>query len=89
MNRAGYYRNVYDAGSGFMRGKNKKGEFKKDVDVDEIVGEWIPESDFTEANAYHYRFHVQHDIPGLVELNGGSEKVANRLDSMFLRKQIR
>lgn len=24
MNRAGYYRNVYDAGSGFMRGKNKK-----------------------------------------------------------------
>ena len=33
MNRAGYYRNVYDAGSGFMRGKNKKGEFKKDVDV--------------------------------------------------------
>lgn len=86
MNRAGYYRNVYDAGSGFMRGKNKKGEFKKDVDVDEIVGEWIPESDFTEANAYHYRFHVQHDIPGLVELNGGSEKVANRLDSMFFAK---
>lgn len=86
MNRAGYYRNVYDAGSGFMRGKNKKGEFKKDVDVDEIVGEWISESDFTEANAYHYRFHVQHDIPGLVELNGGSEKVANRLDSMFFAK---
>lgn len=86
MTRSGYYRNVYDKVSGFMRGKNKYGEFKKDVDLAEIVGEWIPESDFTEANPYHYRFHVQHDIPGLISLNGGPEKIAICLDSMFFSK---
>ncbi len=86
MKRAGYYRNVYDPSSGFMRGKNRQGFFKKDVDINEIVGEWIPESDFTEANAFHYRFHVQHDVPGLIALNGGGKSLARRLDSMFFAK---
>ena len=84
--RAAYYRNVYDTESGFMRGKDKNGQFKTDVDITEVVGEWIPESDFTEGNSFHYRFHVQHDIPGLIELNGGKDQFANRLDSMFLSK---
>lgn len=83
MNRAGFYKNVHHAESGFMRGKNAKGEFKTDVDVTEVVGEWVPGSDFTEGNAYHYQFHVQHDIPGLLELMGGKEKFAQHLDSMF------
>jgi predicted alpha-1,2-mannosidase len=82
-NRAGFYKNVYHAESGFMRGKNAKGEFKTDVDLTEVVGEWVPESDFTEGNAYHYQFHVQHDIPGLVELMGGKQAVSQKLDSMF------
>ncbi len=82
-NRAGFYKNVYHAESGFMRGRNAKGEFKQNVDVTEVVGEWLPESDFTEGNAYHYQFHVQHDIPGLMELMGGKDIFAERLDSMF------
>ncbi len=81
--RAGYYKNVYDSQSGFMRGKNAKGEFKSDVDPTEVVGEWVEGSDFTEGNAYHYLFHVQHDIPGLIDLMGGKEAVAIKLDSMF------
>lgn len=83
MNRAGFYKNVHHAESGFMRGKNARGEFKTDVDVSEVVGEWVPGSDFTEGNAYHYQFHVQHDIPGLVDLMVGKEAFAKNLDSMF------
>lgn len=86
MKRAGYYKNVYDKESGFMRGKNSKGEFRKDVDLTEVVGEWIPGSDFTEGNAWHYLFHVQQDIPGLIEIMGGKEVFSNKLDSMFYAK---
>ena len=38
MKRAGYYKNVYDKSSGFMRGKNSKGQFRKDVDISEVPG---------------------------------------------------
>ena len=82
-NRATFYRNVYDTRSGFMRGRNSKGEFKKDIDVNQVVGEWVAESDFTEGNAWHYLFHVQHDIEGLRDLMGGSKAFAQKLDSMF------
>lgn len=83
MHRSGFYRNVHHKASGFMRGKNAKGEFKTDVDLSEVVGEWLEGSDFTEGNAYHYQFHVQHNIPGLLELMGGQEAFAQHLDSMF------
>ena len=82
-NRSGYYKNVYDPVSGFMRGKNSKGVFKKDVDTSEVVGEWLEGSDFTEGNAYHYQFHVQHDMPGLKKLMGGNDVFVEKLDAMF------
>lgn len=81
--RAADYKNVYDPASGFMRGRNAEGQFKTGIDVNQVVGEWIDGSDFTEANAWHYRFHVQHDIPGLRDLMGGEKVLGERLDSMF------
>ncbi|WP_203256896.1 GH92 family glycosyl hydrolase [Hyunsoonleella ulvae] len=87
-NRASFYKNVYDTESGFMRGKNAKGEFKKDVDATEVVGEWLKGSDFTEGNAYHYQFHVLHDVPGLVDIMGGKTEFGNKLDAMFYSKEI-
>ena len=82
-NRAGFYKNVYHSESGFMRGRNAKGEFKENIDPTEVVGEWLAGSDFTEGNAYHYQFHVQHDVPSLVDLMGGENAFATKLDSMF------
>ncbi|WP_147678098.1 GH92 family glycosyl hydrolase [Algibacter pacificus] len=81
--RARYYKNIYDKESGFMRGKNAEGVFKEHVDVTEVVGEWLEGSDFTEGNAFHYQFHVLHDIPGLVETMGGKDAFAQKLDDMF------
>ncbi|TWO34651.1 glycoside hydrolase family 92 protein [Seonamhaeicola sediminis] len=86
-NRASFYKNVYDKESGFMRGKNAKGEFKTDVDVTEVVGEWLEGSDFTEGNAFHYQFHVLHDIPGLVNIMGGKTAFGDKLDAMFYSKE--
>jgi len=81
-NRAGFYKNVFDKKSGFMRGRKADGTYKTDVDVNEIVGEWLDGSDFTEGNAWHYLFHVQHDVEGLREIMG-EQLFKNRLDSMF------
>lgn len=83
MKRSQYYKNVYDKESGFMRGRNAKGEFKKDVDNSEMVGEWIEHSDFTEGNSWHYLFHVQQDIPGMIQMMGGEKAVSEKLDSLF------
>ena len=82
-NRSQDYHNVFDPESGFMRGRNGAGEFKKEVDIYRVVGEWLPHSDFTEANAWHYLFHVQQDIPGLMKLMGGEKVFKAKLDSMF------
>ena len=40
-------------------------------------------SSFTEANSWQYTFFVPHDISGLVELMGGKQKFAARLDQLF------
>lgn len=81
-NRSAFYKNVFDKESGFMRGRKSDGTFKKGVDVNEIVGEWLAGSDFTEGNAWHYLFHVQHDVEGMKAMMGG-DLFLSRLDTMF------
>jgi len=39
--------------------------------------------DYTEGNAWQYTWHVQHDIPGLIDLMGGKELFSTKLDSLF------
>lgn len=87
--RSNDYKNVYDPQSGFMRGRNAKGEFKTNIDVNQVVGEWVHQSDFTEGNAWHYRFHVQHDVPGMISIMKGADEFRTKLDSMFYSKAPR
>lgn len=81
--RAQNYRNVFDTVSGFMCGRDAQGAFRRHAEPRRVVGEWVAGSDFTEGNAWHYLFHVQHDIAGLMRLMGGAQPFAQRLDSMF------
>jgi len=83
MKRSQFYRNVYNPETGFMSGRNAKGEFKKNVNPADIDGEWVAESDFTEGNSWHYLFHVQQDVPGMIDMMGGPTAVSAKLDSMF------
>jgi len=39
--------------------------------------------DFTEGNSWQYTWHVQQDVEGLIELMGGKDAFANKLDSLF------
>ncbi len=54
-------------------------------------GSWNPDfdplsfnsGDYTEATAWQYLWHVQHDVATLAELMGGPEALAARLDGFF------
>lgn len=74
--RAQNYRNVFDAGSGFMRPRSADGSWLEPFDPLSIDG-WC------EANSWQYSFYVPHDVPGLIELMGGGEAVAAKLDGAF------
>jgi predicted alpha-1,2-mannosidase len=71
------YRNVYDASSGFMRGRKLNGEWT-DLDAYEWGGPYC------EGNAWHYTWSVFHDIQGLIDLMGGEEKFTAKIDSVFI-----
>lgn len=79
--RALYYRNLFDPATGFMRPR--------------INGGWAEPFDpravtfhYTEANPWQYSFFVPHDISGLMELYGGKERFASKLDSLFFSGSV-
>jgi predicted alpha-1,2-mannosidase len=71
------YRNVFDAASKLMRGKNFDGSFQTPFNP----LKWGDA--FTEGNSWHYTWSVFHDIDGLVNLMGGKKQFAGMLDSVF------
>lgn len=75
--RAQNYRNVFDAESGLMRGKNEDGSFQSPFNP----LKWGDA--FTEGNSLHYTWSVFHDIEGLKQLMGGSEAFIKTLDGVF------
>ena len=73
--RAGSYRHLWDEKTGFFRPRKSNGE------LDIIFDPFAYTKPFTESNAYHYLFSVQHDIDGLTKLMQG--KLGERLDEFF------
>ena len=75
--RALNYKNLFDPETGFMRAKDKKGNFRPG---------FIPEGwgrDYTEGSAWQNSFAVPHDIDGLAELYGGKDKLIEKIDELF------
>lgn len=81
--RAKEYANVYDARSGFFRGRDSAGRWPADFNPLRLCNAHTLGGDFTEANAWQYLWHVQHDVPGLVALMGGRERFLERLETLF------
>lgn len=71
------YKNVYDAGTKFMRGREKDGTWLPDFDPKAWGGAFI------EGSAWHYHWSVFHDIQGLINLMGGDSQFTAKLDSVF------
>lgn len=77
MECAQYYKNVFDASTGFMRAKVNAGWFSP-FDPTEV------NFNYTEANSWQYSYYVPQDVSGITALMGGKEKFAQRLDSLFI-----
>ncbi|MFV0483123.1 MAG: GH92 family glycosyl hydrolase [Bacteroidales bacterium] len=78
--RAKYYQLYYDPKVGFMRGKLENGEWQ---DWFHPVYNEHRKGYYTEGNAWQYLWMAPQDVEGLVELMGGKEIFATRLDSLF------
>jgi len=82
--RAGYYRNLFDPSVGLVRGRKADGSWREPFHPFSYSHNTIEGSDYTEGNAWHYTWHVQQDIPGLIELIGGPEAFVRKLDTLFI-----
>jgi predicted alpha-1,2-mannosidase len=71
------YKNVFDSTSNFMRGRYRDGSWLTPFSPIEWGGP------YTEGNAWHYTWSVQHDPQGLIDLMGGNDQFVAKLDSLF------
>jgi predicted alpha-1,2-mannosidase len=78
MNRADNYKNVFDSSLGWMRTRNADGKWQEPFDILEF------QNGYVESNAVQATWFVPHDLQGLFNLMGGSDKAANTLDQQFL-----
>ena len=77
IERAQYWKNVYDASTGFMRPR-EHGAWAPDFNPAQVS------SHFTEANSWQYSFFVPQDIAGHIAAMGGTDAYVRKLDSLFV-----
>ncbi len=82
MRRAGFYKNMFDASTGFMRAKLPDGKWKKPFDPYKSDHNFDV-VEYTEGNAWQHSWFVPHDVEGLIALHGGAENFVKKLDSLF------
>lgn len=75
--RARNYINVFDGSTGFFRGRNLDGSMVDPFNPFETSRE------YTEANAWQYRYFVPHDFKGFAQLLGGNDNLIQALDDLF------
>lgn len=71
------YRNVFDKQTGFMRGRDKEGNWQEPFDP------FVWGGPYCEGNAWHYNWSVFHDVQGLINLYGSDERFTAKIDSVF------
>lgn len=79
LDRSQAYRNIFDSEVGWFRPRNEDGswaEWPDNARTRESYG-------CIESNPYQQGWFVPHDIPGMVELMGGREKVLADLSEFF------
>lgn len=70
------YKNLFDAKTGFIRGKDENGCFR-----DEVFNPFSWGRDYTEGSAWQNAFGVYHDIKGLDELYRG--RLEEKIDELM------
>ena len=82
--RAGFYKNVFDPETKFLRGKDTKGNWRTPFDPVKL-SHWG--SDYVEGNSWQYTWHVMQDPEGLIQLMGGKKAFSDNLSSLFVQPQ--
>jgi predicted alpha-1,2-mannosidase len=77
--RAHNYTNMYDASTGFMRGRNEDGSWISPFDPCEPYYNYM----MKEATGWQNFWLVPHDVQGLINLAGGRENFQKKLDTFF------
>ena len=75
--RSQNYKNVYNPQTSFMQPRDNKGNFIQPFSPDDYTPH------ICESNGWQYFWSVQQDVDGLIGLVGGTERFAQKLDSMF------
>ncbi|TCI94181.1 GH92 family glycosyl hydrolase [Tenacibaculum sp. M341] len=76
LERAQYYKNIFDPETQFMRGRFRNTWFAP-FDPYEV------NFNYTEANAWQYSNYVPQDISGYIKLLGGKSVLERNLDTLF------
>ncbi len=79
LKRAHNYQNVFDASTGFIRGKTEDGKWISPFDPREPYYNFM----MKEASGWSTLWLVPHDVKGLIKLLGGREKFDAKLDEFF------
>jgi len=74
------YQNYFDDKLGFMRGKNLDGSWIEPFHP-RYSAHWA--TPYVEGNAWQWTWYVPHDVEGLIDLMGGRDAFAIKLDSLF------
>jgi predicted alpha-1,2-mannosidase len=79
--RSGNYKNLYNKEKNFFMPKSSDGNW---IDMDPTFdGGMGGREYYDENNGWTYLWQVQHNIPGLMDLMGGTKSFENRLDQLF------
>lgn len=79
IQRAQYYKNVFDPETKFMRGRFRNTWFAP-------FDQYEVNFNYTEANSWQYSFYVPQDISGFINLLGGKDNLEAQLDELFSAK---
>lgn len=83
LKRSSFYKNLFDQQTKLMRGKDSNGKWRTPFNSFALSHASTSGGDYTEGNAWQYTWHIQHDVKGLIDLMGGADYFAAKLDSLF------
>jgi predicted alpha-1,2-mannosidase len=79
--RAGYWKNLFDTATGFVRGRMSDGRWK--IPFDALYAQHGFTAEYIEGNAWQYSWFAPHDPQGLIAAFGGKARFVQKLDSLF------
>lgn len=79
--RSHSYRNYFDRESGLMRGKDSRGRWREPFTPFNASHR---DNDYCEGTAWQYTWLAPHDVEGLRDCFGSTEKMLEKLDSLFI-----